>query len=168
MSKVIAEYNEIKAVADEIRSLSGTTEGLKLTGMNNKLSDANDEVAEQADLISQISAVLDGKAGGSGVSVETTDIVINNKIGGTSPLTISYSTLNSNNEIIMERINQIKENIIIKSVIGSHIVLYHPIAKANVSPYSYTANNGNLYVIEVEESLSEITISEYSSGGLEL
>lgn len=58
-------YSKMTALADEIRELSGTTEALSIDAMTTNVSEANDEVNTQVDLIAQLSAALEGKAGGS-------------------------------------------------------------------------------------------------------
>ena len=61
---------KLTAIADEVRTLSGTSEKLGLDEMATNLGDANDEVEIQEDLIAQIATVLEGKVGGNGRSVE--------------------------------------------------------------------------------------------------
>ncbi len=56
--------SKMTAVADEIRTLSGTSEKLGLVEMATNLGEANDEVDVQEDLITQIAIALEGKAAG--------------------------------------------------------------------------------------------------------
>ncbi len=56
---------KMKAIADEIRTLSGTTEAMGLDAMANNVGVANDEVVIQAELLAQIIAALEAKFGGS-------------------------------------------------------------------------------------------------------
>lgn len=62
--------SKMTAIADKIRVLSGTEEAMGLDGMNSNLSEANNEVDSQANLISQIANILDGKVGGAGLPTQ--------------------------------------------------------------------------------------------------
>lgn len=57
---------KMTALADEVRELSGTTDKKGIDEMTNDVAAANDEIDEQADLLAQVVAALDGKAAGSG------------------------------------------------------------------------------------------------------
>ena len=56
---------KMKAIADEVRDLTGATSTLTLDAMASNLSDANDEVSSQADLIAEIVSALESKVAGS-------------------------------------------------------------------------------------------------------
>ena len=58
--------SKMTALADEIRELSGTSEAIGLDAMKTHINEANDEVASQVELLAQVVAALEGKAGGSG------------------------------------------------------------------------------------------------------
>ena len=66
MSQVSQEYlverESLTAIADEIRTLSGTTSDMSLDAMANNVGEANNEVDIQSDLISQIQTALQNKA----------------------------------------------------------------------------------------------------------
>lgn len=64
MAKYVVGKERLTAIADKIRSLLGLTGTMKLDEMANNLGTVNAEVDTQAELISQISTVLEGKAGG--------------------------------------------------------------------------------------------------------
>lgn len=69
--EIITVNSKMTALADEIRVLSGTEEAMGLDAMKNHIGEANDNVDTEADLIAQISAALEGKAGSGGSGVET-------------------------------------------------------------------------------------------------
>ena len=77
----MALTDKLKAIADQVRNLMGLTEKLSLEAMASKLNDASGEVTTQANLIAQISEVLEGKAaGGGGVDTRFNDLVENKLI----------------------------------------------------------------------------------------
>lgn len=56
---------KMTAIADEIRTLSGTTEAIGLDTMASHIGEANNEVDSQVELLAQAVAALEGKASGS-------------------------------------------------------------------------------------------------------
>lgn len=73
MAEMLIQSESLVAIADKIRVLSGTEEAMGLDAMVTHVGEANTNVDTEAELIAQISSVLEGKAGsgGSGGSVET-------------------------------------------------------------------------------------------------
>lgn len=65
---------KMTAIADEIRTLSGTTDPMGLDAMATNVSEANTEISDQADLIAQLASALEGKSVSGGSSVETCTI----------------------------------------------------------------------------------------------
>ena len=69
--------SKMTAIADEIRTLTNTTEAMGLDAMATNINNANTATTTQEDLISQIQAALISKAGGSGSgSYETCTVTI--------------------------------------------------------------------------------------------
>lgn len=87
---------KMTAIADEIRELSGTIDKLSLDSMASNLSDVCEEVDTQADLISQITTALEGKASASlelqnktvTPSTETQTITADNGYDGLKRVTV--------------------------------------------------------------------------------
>lgn len=80
--------SKMTAIADEIRTLTNTTEAMGLDAMATNINDANAATTTQESLISQIQTALIGKAGGSS---DTTATVTNN-----SSLKLYCADLNNN------------------------------------------------------------------------
>lgn len=55
-------YEKMTVIADEIRTLSGTSAVMGLDAMANHVNDANVEIENQEDLLAQIASALEGKA----------------------------------------------------------------------------------------------------------
>lgn len=66
-------------LADELRTLTNTTDKMGLSVMAGHVSDANTEVDEQSAVVDELMAALQGKSvpGGSGGSVETCTVTVN-------------------------------------------------------------------------------------------
>ena len=111
---------KMTAIANEIRTLSGTTETMGLDSMASHVGDANTKISSQAELIAQITAALEGKAAG-GIELPTlsnegsaVDLVSGkqlidgegNVVTGTNPY--DKATTDSEIEIQTDLIAQIK------------------------------------------------------------
>lgn len=78
----MATVNEkMTALADEIRTLSGTTTTKSIDAMTSDVNVVNAEIAEQAELLEQIATALEGKAGGSGGAIETCMMTLSSEVG---------------------------------------------------------------------------------------
>ena len=62
MAEYLIQSENLTAIADEIRVLSGTENTLSPDAMETKLQEANTDVNTESELISQIMTVLNGKA----------------------------------------------------------------------------------------------------------
>lgn len=72
MAKYVIEESSLTGIADEIRTMSGSTEKITPSEMVTNLQTLNAEIENQAELISQIQVALESKASGnSGVSSGT-------------------------------------------------------------------------------------------------
>lgn len=65
---VIAEKTDLVNIADAVRSNTGRTQQLSLSGITDEINYVGSEIDNQASLISQISTALEGKAAGGGDS----------------------------------------------------------------------------------------------------
>ena len=93
----MATVNEkMTAIADEIRTLSGTTGTMGLDAMASNVSDANTEISDQANVMEEILTALEGKAGGSGVELPA----LTNE-GIASDLLSGKQLINSQNQVII-------------------------------------------------------------------
>lgn len=72
MANYIFEKSEMDAIANPTMEISGTTTSMTVAQMANALEGANATVQSQAEMIAQISELLDGKATGSG-GIDTSD-----------------------------------------------------------------------------------------------
>lgn len=99
MAEYIVQGESLTALADEIRTLSGTTDKLGLEVMTSNVETANAKIDTQADLISQIASALEGKAAGSGSDGSQTctlKINVDERRGGS--ISIIYRILYKSND----------------------------------------------------------------------
>lgn len=102
MSEYIIQGETLSALADEVRTLSGTEETMSLDAMETNINEANEEISSQADLLAQIQSVLEGKTAGSGSgdgSVETCTVTVK-VLGDSSEGIVSYAATTVNNGMV--------------------------------------------------------------------
>lgn len=89
-------YTKMTAIADEIRTLSGTTDTMGLDAMATNVGNANTEINSQTDIIEQIIATLETKtAPSSGVELPS----LTNEASA-SDMLAEKQLINSNNEVV--------------------------------------------------------------------
>lgn len=64
--KVIADKEDIVAIADKVRTLDGISSAYTINGIADSVEAANSEIDVQTAKIAQLSTILDGKAAGGG------------------------------------------------------------------------------------------------------
>ena len=62
MAEMLIQSESLVSIADKIRVLSGTEDGMSLSTMENYVDNANADINTEADLIAQIAVALKGKA----------------------------------------------------------------------------------------------------------
>ena len=67
--------SKMAAIADEVRTLSGTTDKLSLDDMASRTNEANAEVGAQEDLIQQIKIALQGKVAAGGTTENLDEVL---------------------------------------------------------------------------------------------
>lgn len=87
MAKYVVDDSTMTNIADPVRTLMGLTGGLTPANMKTQLDSANTAVTSQADLIAQITAALEGKAGGGSGEGGTSGTITPSS---TSGLTITH------------------------------------------------------------------------------
>lgn len=101
--KVIADKEDIVAIADKVRTLDGTTSEYELGELVTSIDAANADLDSQSALIAQIQSALEGKASsGGGTSVETCTVTLTrgNTANDTSSTIESFAYTGFNNGVI--------------------------------------------------------------------
>ena len=78
--------SKMTAIADRIRTLTGSSSTMGLDAMADQLGEANNEVSTQADLIEQILIALQGKASGGGSDTDNTTAALGSAVLGSMKL----------------------------------------------------------------------------------
>lgn len=148
MAEYLIQGETLTELGDKIRVLSGTESTLTPSQMTSNVQSANDEVDAQSALIDQLSAALDGKAGGGSdnTSVETCtvtlrDLFIDMGMTEENYLRFVSATVMENEEIKAYSIypeftnDQIYEIIIPNVVCGTVITFVASLGYGNSPPY---------------------------------
>ena len=103
---------KLTAIADEIRTLSGTTGTMGLDAMANNVAAANEEVSEQVTLLAQAVAALEDKSAGSGGSGSN---------GGENVKTCTVSISGAANTAVyfMQSTDGVNVNIVTQTTVGT-------------------------------------------------
>ena len=99
---------KMTALADEIRELSGTTTAKSIDAMTTDVNAANTEINDQTNLIAQIYAALEDKAGGGSSNIETCTVDIRHYPTYDVNQAIDqvvYQTLDENGNIIVKELS---------------------------------------------------------------
>ena len=91
MSEYIIQRETLTAIADEVRTLSGTTDEMSLDTLTTHVNDANIEITNQEDLLEQIASALEGKAGTTGAQIDTCTVNLDVFIKNRNDFYVSYS-----------------------------------------------------------------------------
>ena len=94
MAEMLIQSENLTAIADKIRVLSGTTNAMGLDAMGNYMNEANTNISTETNLIAQISSALESK----GVSIETCDVTIYN-VSDIVCVYFSFRTFNINSAL---------------------------------------------------------------------
>lgn len=88
----LIKSESLTAIADEVRTLSGTTELMGLDAVATNVGEANTEIDNQVELLAQAVAALEGKVSGSGggAAVETCTVTVNEMTPAQPERTVSY------------------------------------------------------------------------------
>lgn len=155
MAEYLIQGETLTNMADEIRTLSGTTGTMNPNEMTEHVADANAEITSQAALLDQAIAALEGKAAGSGggASVETCALSLTIESYMDSSFHVAATSLDSNGNIIAyyQRINLESE--------GSQTITINAIQGSAVSVVSTYASS-----MEAEISDGATIISGFNGG----
>lgn len=167
MAEYLVQDTSLTSIADAIRDIDGSTDKVTPSGMVTALEGVNTEVVTQADLISQIATVLEGKSAG-GASFETCSVDITVSAGTINDVT--YTTIEAD-EVVAKREKVGAASKTITCICGSFVVVnFSEVFMTNdlsgatelrgsatnaymgvnyVRPYLITANSGSTASIHI-------------------
>lgn len=93
---------KMTAIADKIRTLSGTTAAMGLDAMASNIENANTTIETQTDLMTQIKTALQGKgvSGGGSSTLETCTVTINYEDASDKEICFYYFSPDENGNIV--------------------------------------------------------------------
>lgn len=165
----MATVNEkMTALADEVRTLSGTTTKKSLDTMTTDINAVNTEISEQMDLIQQITTALEGKTS-SGVTLPSLD-----NPASASTIINGYEAIDSNGNVITGTMPIITDptapiitvdetGTIVSSVVYNHGYIVG--TDRTVTHQLSSDDNGNFIPENIKSGVSIFGVTGTHSGG---
>lgn len=172
MASYIIQGETLKAIADEVRDLTGISEEINPNEMITNMEQANADVAAQTEIIEQIRTALDGKAGSNAAEIgalidqsgvlDSTEGTVEDKveqlIEKANYLEVKFGS-NPINKTVVLRLNEDWSNFayaFTKNTNVQHIIL-QGLEKCNIVSYAYWCQQTtNLISVDGELDFSYI------------
>ena len=150
MAEMLIQSENLTAIADKIRVLSGTTNAMGLDAMGNYMNEANTNISTEANLIAQISSALESK----GVSVEICRVAVGNASD------IAYVSTAYENKQPYKWINGGGNTLVIPAAKGTIFCVKH---QNSITTHNYTSGielvlslGNNIYAYYVKAEAAEM------------
>lgn len=142
MDEYIIQRETLTAIANEVRTLSGTTDEMSLDTLTTHMNDANIEINNQENLLGQIASALEGKAGATGAQIDTCTVNFDIFLGTGAGFELSYNVYESNKIVGKCLFSSLTSAITIENVVcGSAICICNRYAFNGI-----TVSGGATYV----------------------